>query len=373
MRQPFLFIEKIIRVIMQGRNYSERNGNMSESVGKKDLLLSDTAVEDLFIRQYMIDLSKNAICLYLLLKSFSLDSFEAGFVQEFSMTGREETELALAELVSAGLLTRDRKNRFVFVDLKQIEIDAYCARRIAAGGADLSELEMSPLKEERDKLCDAISKNIYAGKMGYVFYRIVDKCLNQYGFDSLVVYKLFETAKENKKQYLYGEVDKLAEEWNRKGYKTEEGLSGYLALNEKVKRITAVVGRITRKRVNEFDIERITRWVETGINEDMIEYAFSRTENIGVNTANADKILTTWITAGVNDLAEAQRYEKELYAENKKKYESRKRRGKMSRRSGVEAGITVVDEKPAVDDKDDEGVVDILGIFGEEDEDENDK
>lgn len=345
---------------------------MNGNTGRDTLLLTDTPVEDVFIRQYMSRLSKDAICLYLMLKSFAVSSFSDKKAEDLSPLYSKETKEALAELVAAGLLTRNKDNEFVFIDLKKVEVDAYCSAKIAAGGADLSELEMSPLKKECDMMCDSISKNMYGGKMGYLFYRLVDRCLYEYGFETLVIYKLFEVARDNKKQYDYKTVEKMAEEWNRKGYKTADKLDAFLEEDRRVNALISMVGRLTRKRVNEFDIERIRQWVMSGFSDELVEYAMRRSEFKGVGTKNADEILKNWMLAGVSTVDAAVEYETELHNENARKYNSNKRKKTGSRRSGNEAGIKVTEEQaetaPAAAEDD---FIDILDIFGGNDDEDD--
>ena len=345
---------------------------MISNEGIKQLLLSDTLIEDLFIWQYMNGLSKEAICLYLMLRSADIRAFDEKKAADVSALGTDLTSSALAELISSGILTRDSKNHFVFTDLKKLEVDAYCKQMINMGGADLSELELSPLKKERDSLCDSISKSFYAGLMPYVFYKIIDKCLFDYGFETLVIYNLFDAAKEKRKQYDGKVVAKMAEEWHKKGYKDPQKLNEYLERSKKVKEIIEIVGRITRSRVNEYDIERIEKWVSMGIDTAMIEFAFRSCEYKGTNSKNADEVLSRWITAGVTTLKEAEKYESELTQENKSKYKSRK--SGNARRTGKAAGIEVVDapkEEKEEKEESGEGFMDILDMFGGDDDEDD--
>ena len=337
-----------------------------------ELLLSDTSIEDLFICQYMAGLSKEAICIYLLLKMDGKGKYSKKDIDERSFFQKQETEEAMAELIAAGLLAKNRSDSFVFVDIKKEEIDSYCAGVIARGGADISELELSPLKKQRDDLCSSISKTVYAGKMGYVFYRLVDRCLFRYEFESIVIYKLFLEAKERKFQYDYRAVEKTAEDWNKKGIKTAEDVDRILKNKQEIDKVVKLVGKLSRSKVNEFDIERIERWVDLGLSTDLIEFAYRSNEYRGITTKNVDETLNNWVIAGVNTVEEASKYESELHKENAKKYKGRKTREISGGRTGSEAGITYVGNSETEDKASSKkGNTDIFDMFGGE-EDEND-
>ncbi|MBO4408721.1 MAG: DnaD domain protein [Clostridiales bacterium] len=336
------------------------------------LLLSDTSIEDLFICQYMAGLSKEAICIYLLLKMDGKGKYSLKDVEERSIFQKQATEEAMAELIAAGLLAKNKSDNFVFVDIKKEEIDSYCAGVIARGGADLSDLELSPLKKERDDLCNSISKTVYAGKMGYVFYRLVDRCLFRYEFESIVIYKLFLEAKERKIQYDYRAVEKIAEEWNKEGIRTAEKVDQVLKSRQKVEEIIQLVGRITRKRQNEYDLERIEKWAGLNLSPELIEYAYRANEYRGITSKNVDETLSNWVLAGIKTVDEASKYEAEVHKENTKKYKGRKNKEVSGGRSGSEAGITYVgnseeDSKSSVKKEN----KDIFDLFGGN-EDEND-
>lgn len=339
------------------------------------LLLSDTLVPDLFIYHHMTNLSKEAICVYLYFVANGSSELSEASIIELSLFDKQTTEMAIAELIASGLFTKLSNNKFTLVDIKKNEVDSYCAAVIARGGAELSDLDLSPLKKERDDLCDSISKSIYAGKMGYIFYRIVDKCLFDYEFETIVIYSLFDTAKDRKIQYQYKQVEKLAEEWHKLGIKDANSLSSILEKESRSKELIQVVGRITRKRVDAFDIERINKWVELGFSNELIEFAFrSNSYRTSLRTKDVDDTLTKWIEAGVTTLEAATKYESEQHKENKRKYNRSKNSNNTSNyRTGAEAGLVATSESPVSnlnsDNQEDSGVNDILNMFGGFDED----
>lgn len=341
----------------------------------KSLLLSDTLVPDLFIYHYMTNLTKEAICVFLYFVSNGSSKMTEDEINEISLFDKQTTEIAIAELIASGLMSKLPTGEFILVDIKKNEVDSYCASIIARGGAELSDLELSPLKKERDDLCDSISKSIYAGKMGYIFYRIVDKCLFDYEFETIVIYSLFDTAKERKMQYNYKQVEKLAEEWHKNGIKDANSLSSVLEKENRSKELIQIVGRITRKRVDAFDIERINKWVDLGFSTELIEFAFrSNSYRSTLRTKDVDDTLTKWVEAGINTLEAATKFESEQHKENKRKYNRNKANGTSNYRTGAEAGLVVQSDvaesvKVDSDSQEDSGVNDILNMFGGLDED----
>lgn len=335
------------------------------------LLLSDTPIEDLFICQYMAGLSKEAICIYLLLKMDNSGKFSMKDIEDRSLFPKQDTDEALAELVAAGLMHKNRSDKFLFTDIKKEEVDSYCATVIAKGGADLSELELSPLKKERDDLCSGINKSVYAGKMGFVFYRIVDRCLFEYKFETIVIYRLFEEAKERKFQYNYKAVENLAREWDRKGIRSADKLEAIINAEKNFEEIKNLVGRITRQRLNEYDLERISKWAELQFTPDLIEYAYRANEYRGIKSKNIDETLNNWMLAGIKTVDEANKYETELHKENQKKYSGKKAGRNYGGKAGADAGITYEGNKEEPSKKEEvKETTDIFDMFGGDDEDD---
>lgn len=341
------------------------------------LLLSDTAVPDLFIYYHLRNLSKEAIALYLCILSTGDKARSEADLNEISFFDSSVTKEAIAELIAAGLLARNSKGKFSLVDIKKQEVDSYCASVIAKGGANLSDLELSPMQKERDNLCDSISKTVYAGKMGYVFYRIVDKCLFDYGFETIVIYTLFDVAKDRMIQYNYREVEKLAEQWQKKGIRTADMLNSYLEAESKRKDLIAFVGKVTRKHLDGYDIDRIDKWISLGFSADLIAFAFECNNYRELKTMYIDETLAKWMAAGISDLEAAKVYEKEQHKENKRKYSKRKNKQDNSYyRTGEEAGLaddisTTSSPAPATDatdagsEGDNDSFKDILNMFGD--------
>ncbi|MCQ2467899.1 MAG: DnaD domain protein [Clostridia bacterium] len=348
---------------------------MAMNNNNNSLLLSDTLVPDLFIYHHMMSLTKEAISVYLYIASSGKCKFSEAECTDISLLDKETTKIAIAELIASGLIARDKDGDFTLVDLKKAEVDQYCASVVARGGADISGLELSPMQEERNNLCDSISKSIYAGKMGYVFYRIVDTCLFTYGFETFVIYSLFDMAKEKKIHYDYKKVEKMASDWHKNGIKDSESLNRVLENEARIQEIIKTIGKLTRRRVDGVDIEKITNWVALGFSKELIELAYrSNKYRDFVKTKDVDDTLTKWLEAGIKTAEEAMKFEEEQHAENKRKY--KKNKGKDSNyRTGAEAGITIEDTVAIEEDtdpkSDDSAMNDILNMFGDDDDEDN--
>lgn len=338
------------------------------------LLLSDTLVPDLFIYNYMMKLSKEAISIYLLIVSGSKNELSQDDILELSCFDKDRTMTAISELIATSLLTKNKDGRFILVDIKKNEVNAYCTDVINRGGVDLEGLKLSPLKKERDELAEGINKNCYAGNMGYVFYKLIDKCLNEYGFDTLVIYTLFNMATEKCIQYDAKEVEKMAKQWYDDGIRSSENLDKELERIQKVNDLIKVVGKITRKRVNEYDIERISKWVSLAIDQNLIEYAFRcNSYRDSLRTKDVDDTLSIWLEMGIKNVDDATKFESEKQKENKRKYTKRKN-SDSNFKTGKDVGLTITQPETTAQEKsesssttsgDDSAIDDILNLFGD--------
>lgn len=354
---------------------------------KFNLLISDTAIPDIFIVRYADNLSKSALNLYLWLNMlFKGREFVYKEVMEIKLYAPTETDESLAELVSAGLFIR-KGDDFSFVDLKQREVREF-AEHYAARGVTLEGVELRSEEEARNKLADSVSKTFYQGKMPYICYRLIDKCLYEYKFDSLVVYKLFSICRDNHMHRSIGYMEKMASDWNDRGFTDSSKLDEYLSEEKKIEELIKKVSKLTRRKVNGIDLERLTRWVrDLKVSADLVELAYRSNEYRGnITLAHVEETLSKWIAAGITTVDEAAKYEEEQHKENKRKAK-RKQKKNGAWITGAEAGLSEEqpevkvesDDKPSDDDEDAPAFVDaetseeengdiddILNMFGEQ-------
>lgn len=338
-----------------------------------ELLISDTLVPDIFIARYMPMLGKDAINIYLWTRmAFMGEPFALKDAISYSIIPEEDIKTALAELVAAGVLVRSDKDKFEPVDLKRLEVDEYIKSNTAEDGTPVMRSD----EKRRNLLAESINKTFYAGTMTYHFYKLIDTCLYEYHFDDQVVYALFEEGKDTRVHLIIPKMQELAARWNEKGYSTVEALKTYYDVRDKRKGVTALVGKMLRKRLNEMDYERIYRWIEVyGADEEIVEYAIRSCEwKKEIRTVDVENKLKEWFDAGVMKIDKATAYEAERHKENKAKA-SRGRGRTNVRKTGEEAGIAVessASKKPEEEKPADEPMHDsILDMFAEDDDEDD--
>ena len=274
---------------------------------------------------------------------FGSDQFSLNQAKEFGLIPDEDIKTALSELVAAGVLVKKEGDLFEPLDLKRIEVDEYLGRKSDSGDMPVMRSD----EKKRNLLASSIQKTYYAGHMAYSFYKLIDMCLYDYHFEDEVVYALFEEGKERRMQFIVPRMYDLAGSWYEKGYSTRDSLKEYYGLRTRRKEITATVGRILRRRLNDFDLEHINRWAEVyGADAAIVEYACRQCEWRGeIRTVDVGNKLKEWFDAGVFALDKAAVYEAEQRKENKSRASRRRGRTNM-RRTGKEAGITASESGP---------------------------
>lgn len=294
---------------------------MKQSESSHELLLSDTLVPDIFVTQYAQELSKEAICIYLwLLMNCGYNEFSNEEVYSYGVLSKEDADKAVAGLIENGLLLSSKEDKLVLADIKRAEVDSYIKTAVSKEDG-MSDPVLSADEESRNLLASSINKTFYMGNMSYLFYRLVDKCLYEYKFHSSVVYSLFEEGRELKMHFKVNSMYDMAESWRRNGYTTPEKLKAYYDKKSKREQLVALMGRLTRRRLNGMDLERIDRWIEefdTSVR--LAEYAFKANEFRGnITLKNVEDKLREWFAAGVSDIDAAAVYENTRRQENKSK------------------------------------------------------
>lgn len=346
------------------------------------LLIGDVTIPEIFVVQYMEQLNKNAAYLYMWLK-LAFGNLNFTEEQAFKSAPYSESDIreSLAELIQVGLLLL-KNNTYTFVDLKKREVNSYC-KAVAALGINPDTLQLTADEETRNVLASSINKSCFNGKMAYCYYALIDKCIGEYDFSNEVVYYLFEIAKQKRIQYQYSSMCRLAEEWYKQGIISVDKVDMYLKREEDVAKMSKLVGKLTRKRLNEFDLNRIRKWViDYKFQPELVEYAFRVNEYRGnLTTQIVEDTLALWLENGINSVESATVFEDEKHKENKRKASKRKNKT-TGWKTGAEAGIsgeTGDNEESSVEnvqalqsdissDVQDEND-DILNLFEDEDED----
>jgi hypothetical protein len=233
-------------------------------------------------------------------------------------------------------------------------------------------------EKDRKILADSISSTFYQGELPYIFYRLIDKCLNDYKFDSRVCYKLFEEGYEQSIHRSLQQMEKMARDWYDKGYTDIKSLEKQLEINKRTKKIIKLCGSLLRKRLNGLDIDRVTSWVEElDVTEELVNLAFKENEyRSNLALVHVGETLKKWHDQGVKTAEDAARFSEEEHKENKRNATRRKSKSGSVWRTGEEAGIAsaAAAEAPAPKvpeetNNDDDIPDDILDMFGDADED----
>ena len=354
---------------------------MKQSESSHELLLSDTLVPDIFVTQYAQELSKEAICVYLwLLMNCGYNELSKEEVYSYGVLSKADADKAVADLIENGLLLTSKEEKLVLADIKRAEVDSYIKTMVSKEG-EMSDPVLSADEESRNILAGSINKTFYMGNMSYLFYRLVDKCLYEYKFHSSVVYSLFEEGRDLKIHFKVNSMYDLAESWRKNGYTTPDKLKAYYDKKGRREQLVSLMGRLTRRRLNGMDIERIDRWInEFDASPRLVEYAFRVNDFRGnITSKHVDDKLREWYAAGIADIDAAAVYENLKKQENKSKA-SKKRIKNNPNKTYAELEVKAEPEQKATVKKEEADVSeepspepekdDILNLFGGIDEDD---
>ncbi len=291
---------------------------------KKNLLLSDTMIPDLFISEYMVGLSACAIQSYLyLLMAFKNQKSvsEKDLAARFSVQV-DEVKGSLAELTLAGVIEWSDKGSLIITDLKAIEIEGYI--RLHSENAVLPEAAaISPENERRDNLAKSIEKTFFHGSMAYKWYREMDILLDDFKLEPQVVYKLFQVCCDRKQLGTVTQMKELAVIWQSKGIYTLEQLSTYMGSEDEITQTMRKIGRRLHRKMTDFDEEYVRVWIEKlKYPYEIIDFAIRKMCEYQQPTMNkADAHLKAWFATGITTLADAQKYEEDMALKNKLSYQ----------------------------------------------------
>lgn len=195
-------------------------------------------------------------------------------------------------------------------------------------------------EKQRKILAESISKSFYNGEMPYIFYRLIDKCLFEYKFETEVVYQLFSINFEQNTHRSLTLMEEMALKWHSKGYNTAESLKKFLWQDLRIKEIVAVCGKLMRKRLNGIDIERIISWVENyDVSAELVTQAFKANDyRANLTLKNIGDTLAKWHENGIKTTEEAIDFCEKEHQENIKKKIAREELKELQK-----SGIMAVD------------------------------
>ncbi len=274
------------------------------------LMLSDTLVPDLFILEHLPALSGLAVKVYVyaLLCTRSRRTLTESDLARRMGEENDMIKAALAELAAAGLIElRDRG--FTFIDVKATEIEKNFRPRTTTSPSEAVAAQKAlPVRE---KLMSDIAKTFFQGLMSPSWYSEIDSYFDRFGFEPEVVYALFQECARRNKLNSKAYIAKVAENWAARGIVTYADLNRYFLSYEQVAKTGNKIGRKLRRKMTEFDLEKVSRWIEHfGYEYDIIEIALRKTAKL--NNPNLDftnRLLEEWFSNQLRDEASINEFE----------------------------------------------------------------
>ena len=354
-----------------------------------ELVISQSQLDDIFVVRYLQELSREAVVVYLWLNmSVGKKEFDEKSVKTYKVIPEDKVREALTELLGAKLI-KASKDKFVMEDLKRREVEEYV--KICKAKGESGDIPGMKNTEEHRMLSASISKTFFRGVIDYNYYRLIDKCLYEYGFESTVCYKLFEEGYQRGILRKYNAMAGIASHWYEKGYTTADKLEKYLERNSLKEKLVKLCSKTMRKHMTDLDISRIHGWVDDlNANEELVAYAFRVNEfRNNLTLMNIETTLKKWFDLGIDTAEKAATLNEEEHKENMRRSAQRKNRSGSKWKTGAEAGLSLSDadtesdglaedKKPVKDKeqkartedkkdkKDDEAIPDdILDMFGD--------
>ena len=276
----------------------------------RKLLLSDTLVPDIFITEFMPELSGLAVKLYIYL----LLSVRAGrkvTEQEIARrlgTDEDSIRAALLEMATRDLiLIRDRG--LEIVDIKAAEIER--TYRPKTSTAPLEALAAQDKFGVREKLLVDIAKTFFQGLMSPSWYGEIESWFDRYHFEPEVIYALFQECARRNKLDSKAYIAKVAENWSARGITSYADLNAYFLAHDRISKASKKIGKKLRKTMTEYDEEIVARWIEKmGYDFDIIELALRKTTRMtNPNLQFIDKIMEEWFSHQLRDAQAITDYE----------------------------------------------------------------
>ena len=299
------------------------------------LMYSDTPVPDIFITEYLPELSDRAVKLYVyaLLLARTRRVLPESDLESRMGTDREGVKVALTELAAHGLISFTERG-FILEDVKEKEISKLYRPRTASSP---SEGKGSDVADQRSKMMADISKTFFSGLMSPSWYYEIEDWFERYRFDPQVVYALFNECKRRRKLDSKAYIAKVASNWAAHGVVTYDDLNRYSETYDRITMLAKKVGQKLRKSITEYDEELITGWVEKmHYGFDVIDIALRKTSKLAnPNLEYTNRLLEEWFSRQLTDAPSVQRYEEEKSARYARSGKTAAGDGRPSARTNV--------------------------------------
>lgn len=255
----------------------------------KRFLYSDTQVPDIFISEYLPEMTGLQVKIYLYCLFLSKNRKkinEIQFAKTFGLTEKEVVEI-FEEFITKGLFGKKGKS-YLLNDLKDREINKLYKPRTTASESEL---------EEKGGILSTINKSFFQGIMSISWYTNIEMWFNLYKFEDDVMYALFNYCSD-RGLLKYSYVNAVARNWAEAGIKNSFDLDEYFMRYKKTKEISSAVARKLKRKgqFTEYEESYIRKWVEDyKYGMDIIELALKNAVKISnPNLQYFHKILTDW-------------------------------------------------------------------------------
>lgn len=269
--------------------------------GQDKFLLSDTAVPDIFIHEYMPRLDGAAVKCYLLL----LSSFQNGKREisrkdlslRLSITPKD-LDLSLNKLVEENIIILSKEG-IRLSDMKAVEL-----RTLLEGIPRDEPVILSPeVISEREQVVTAINNEYFQGLMTHSWYDMIDDWFLKYKFEPAVVQALFAEATASDK---WGKLNRpflnsIAARWSKHGVKTFSELSAFYEENELFLNLYRHICKVLRISFTEPGLRMVESWIdELDYDKEIIDLALEETTGSSrPNLRYVDTILRRWHSQGI--------------------------------------------------------------------------
>ncbi|MFO7611230.1 MAG: DnaD domain protein [Clostridia bacterium] len=260
----------------------------------KAFLYSDTPVPDIFISEYLPEMTGVQVKVYLYCLFLSNHRKKISEIQFAKTFGISENEILAIfdELLEKGLFQKKGKSYFL-VDLKDKEITKLYKPRSVRGETDL---------DAKKNIMSTISKSFFQGIMPISWYTNIEMWFNLYKFEDDVMYSLFNYCSE-RGLLKYSYVNAVAKNWSDAGIKNSFDLDEYFMKYKKMKDVSAIIAKKLKRRspFTEYEERYIKKWVDDyGYGMEIIELALKNSVKISSpNLEYFHKILTDWNKKGL--------------------------------------------------------------------------
>lgn len=260
----------------------------------KTFLYSDTPVPDIFISEYLPELTGAQVKVYIYCTFLSKNKKKISEVQFAKTFGISEQEVAqtFKELLEKGLFQKKGKS-YVVADIKDIEINKLYKPRTSPNEVDI---------DVKKTILSTINKKFFQGIMPISWYTNIEMWFNLYKFEDDVMFALFSYCNE-RGLLKYSYVSAVAKNWAEAGIKNSFDLDEYFLKYRKMKDISSKIARKLKRNApfTEYEEKYIKKWIDDyGYDMEIIDLALKNSVRISnPNLEYFHKILTDWNKKGL--------------------------------------------------------------------------